>query len=814
MMNSFCKLLMVFATLLFVHQSYGQIQISEISDNSYIEVVNSGTNTIDVSNYWLCNRPAYSRFNTLTVECGQLNLAPGASVTLSGFGLSNSGDELGIYINSNFGSVSAMADYVIYGNRGGSTREAVAVAAGLWSTGDRAPAINGGTSLNRDLTQSGVQAYSIGSSSICITPPPPPPPTCNVSGGNITLDNGATSTAICVDGVPDPLQVTFTQPATGSATGYIITDDAGNILALPPAQPFDLDGAGVGNCFIYSVSYESGFGGAVVGNNISNLTGCFDLSNSILVYRQAPDGGSLSLLDGSTSFAQCAGQIVFDVTHTTNAPNLSYWYIITDDNNIILDWVNSANSNTIDLSAAPAGVCRVWGWSYRGLPNPVIGDPLSTLRDDTCEDVSDSFITVYREIPDGGSVSLLNGSTSYTGTAGNIVFDVTHTTTAPNLSYWYIITDEVGTILGWVNSANSNTIDLSSAPPGVCRIWGWNYRGLSDPVIGQPLSTLRDDFCEDVSDNFITVTRQGNGACNAQAETLSLSDGRTSLQVCAADGEPDYISFGPFNNTVGAYQIVVTNANDYIISLPTNTTINVDGMSIGEYRIYLVAYMGTLNGLSVGNNINNLQGCFDLSNAFLLDRIQCDPNCQMPINLRYKRLGSNAFLISWDRSPDANKYEIELGFEGSSSRFKVPISGTRVFLITGSTRVILVRVRSICNNGFSPYSNYISFQAEHTRSRSFDTGDGEVFGEFIISQPELEVFPNPASEYINVDFKLDIESTLQIYDATGKEMYRSDMSNGPIDQRIDISQMPQGIYHMVISSDGEILDQSKFIKIN
>ena len=89
-----------------------------------------------------------------------------------------------------------------------------------------------------------------------------------------------------------------------------------------------------------------------------------------------------------------------------------------------------------------------------------------------------------------------------------------------------------------------------------------------------------------------------------------------------------------------------------------------------------------------------------------------------------------------------------------------------------------------------------------------------MFGEFIISQPELEVFPNPASEYINVDFKLDIESTLQIYDTTGKEMYRSDMSNGPIDQRIDISQMPQGIYHMVISSDGEILDQSKFIKIN
>ncbi len=636
-------------------------------------------------------------------------------------------------------------------------------------------------------------------------------------GGSLSLLDGSTSFAQCAGQIV--FDVTHTTTAPNLSYWYIITDDNNLILDWvnsANSNTLDLSAAPAGVCRVWGWSYR-GLSDPVIGQPLSTLRDdfCEDVSDSfITVYREIPDGGSLSLIDGSTSFAQCAGQIVFDVTHTTTAPNLSYWYIITDDNNLILDWVNSANSNTLDLSAAPAGVCRVWGWSYRGLSDPVIGQPLSTLRDDFCEDVSDSFITVYREIPDGGSVSLLDGSTSYTGTTGNIVFNVTHTTTAPNISYWYIITDDNSNILGWVNSANSNTIDLSSAPAGVCRIWGWNYRGLSDPVIGQPLSTLRDDFCEDVSDNFITVTRQGNGACNAQADSLRLSDGRTSLQVCAADGEPDYISFGPFNNTVGASQIVVTNANDYIISLPTNTTINVDGMSIGEYRIYLVAYMGTLNGLTVGSNINNLQGCFDLSNAFILDRIQCDPNCQMPINLRYKRLGSNAFLISWDKSPDAIKYEIELGFEGSSRRFRVPISGTRVILITGSTRVILARVRSICNNGFSPYSNYISFQAEHTRSRSFDTGDGEVFGEFIISQPELEVFPNPASEYINVGFELDIESTLQIYDATGKEMYKSEMSNGPIDQRIDISQMPQGIYHMIISSDGEILDQSKFIKIN
>ena len=115
--------------------------------------------------------------------------------------------------------------------------------------------------------------------------------------------------------------------------------------------------------------------------------------------------------------------------------------------------------------------------------------------DDFCEDVSEEFIIVYREVPDGGSVTLLDGSTSFAQCAGQITFDVTHTTTAPNLSYWYIITDEDNIIIDWVNSANSNTLDLSSAPAGTCRVWGWNYRGLSDPVLGDALSTLMHDFC-------------------------------------------------------------------------------------------------------------------------------------------------------------------------------------------------------------------------------------------------------------------------------------------------------------------------------
>ncbi len=440
-------------------------------------------------------------------------------------------------------------------------------------------------------------------------------PVCEVTTGDISLDDGSTSTSICVDGNPDPLNI-VTTGGTGTSTGWIITDDANNILALPPAPPFDLDGAGPGTCLIWYVTYDD-IAGNMVGNTLSDITGCFDISNPVTVIREEPDGGMVSLIDGSTTYTGTAGNIVIEVQHTTTASNLSYWYIITDDNDNILAFANSADGNTLDLSGAPPGECHVWGWSYRGLDDPIMGENISTLTDDDCEAISDNFITVIREAsvcevttgdislddgstetsicvdgnpdplnivttggtgtstgwiitddannilalppappfdldgagpgtcliwyvtyddiagnmvgntlsditgcfalsnpvtvireePDGGMVSLIDGSTTYTGTAGNIVIEVQHTTTASNLSYWYIITDDNDNILAFANSADGNTLDLSGAPPGECHVWGWSYRGLDDPIPGENISTLTDDDCEAISDNFITVIR-------------------------------------------------------------------------------------------------------------------------------------------------------------------------------------------------------------------------------------------------------------------------------------------------------------------
>jgi len=234
---------------------------------------------------------------------------------------------------------------------------------------------------------------------------------CNVDGGS--LAGGPFS--FCVDGVPDniPVNGIVLTPGSGSNRGWVITDDNGNILGLPPTfSAVNFDEAGAGSCYVYYIRYENGLQGLAPGNNINNLQGCFDLSNFVEVIREIPDGGTVLLANGGgTTYTGCAGDIVIDLTFTTTAPNLSYWYIITDDQNVILDFMNSNNGNTIDLSGVAPGECRVWGWSYRGLSDPIRGQSVFTLNDDACEDISDGWLTVIREdCPPGGGNGGDNGS--------------------------------------------------------------------------------------------------------------------------------------------------------------------------------------------------------------------------------------------------------------------------------------------------------------------------------------------------------------------------------------------------------------------
>ena len=111
---------------------------------------------------------------------------------------------------------------------------------------------------------------------------------CMVDAGSIELtDEGGTVTTRCLTtGATDAVAVTLSGNPMGDLMTFVITDDAGLILGVPPNNgPFNLTGAGPGTCNIYYISYREDLVGLAEGNTLNDLDGCFALSNPVTVNR-------------------------------------------------------------------------------------------------------------------------------------------------------------------------------------------------------------------------------------------------------------------------------------------------------------------------------------------------------------------------------------------------------------------------------------------------------------------------------------------------------------------------------------------------
>ncbi|MDF1695475.1 MAG: T9SS type A sorting domain-containing protein, partial [Saprospiraceae bacterium] len=439
-------------------------------------------------------------------------------------------------------------------------------------------------------------------------------------GGTISTTD---ETTICIDGIGDPIDVSLTGNSGGNSA-WVITDESLNILGIPPGPPFDLDGAGPGVCLIWHLSFEDGLTGAEVGMNAADLEGCYELSNSITVTRDIIDGATISLTNGETIYSNCPGNVVFDVQNTSDNVYFDYYYVITNENDVILAWVDAAQTQTLDLSAAPAGECHVWGWNSIGTSTPVMGDHISSLEGESCEELSDNFITVLRTLPDGGYIEFDDGTTSYEGCAGAIDFDLVFSTSTFQ-NYWFVVTDDNNNILTWFNSDNGGWIDLNGAPPGICRIYGWNEMDLPEPIVGQPISSLSDPMCGDVSENWVTVNRldcetemcevtpaviytEANNienrvvVANRASGTISVINSDTDKVISTHDmpndGEPMYVVYNSANNTylVGDY-------NGYVAAFDAHDFSNTANVKVGD-GVFHMWMSPDRNQLWVNNEID------------------------------------------------------------------------------------------------------------------------------------------------------------------------------------------------------------------
>ncbi|MTB50591.1 T9SS type A sorting domain-containing protein [Lewinella sp. W8] len=438
------------------------------------------------------------------------------------------------------------------------------------------------------------------------------------TGGTVRLESGATATTLCPgDGIADILTFVSTGATATNEFAFIITDENGVVISLPASGTIDFEDAPVGLCRVYGLSYS----GDVLlneGDNINEVqlaTECAALSdNFVTVDRIEATTGPISLEDGGLEALICPGDLIpdplfFDSTGTSLE---RFNYIVTDTNNVL---IQVAFTDRINFETFPEGVCRVWGLGYNGLisanPGDVAGvDQLAT----ECAALSENFVTVVKEIPDGGEVSLADGTNEITVCPMDGVPDLVEvvSTDAVGARFIYVVTTSENIIL---TVSEENTFNFDEAVEGRCRIWGLSYQGTltagpGDDATAVDLAT----GCFDLSDNFVTVIRE-----EVMGGTVSLNNGATQTATCPGDGVADVLRFRSEGATGPSYTYVITDENNVILDFPADDSFDFEGAGVGVCRVWGLAFAGDPLAL-VGDTASTAQlatGCFSLSENFV-----------------------------------------------------------------------------------------------------------------------------------------------------------------------------------------------------
>lgn len=425
----------------------------------------------------------------------------------------------------------------------------------------------------------------------------------SAAGGSISSSMGA-NFEICIEGViSDPIDVALSG-ADGQFSRWIITNDNGDIIGLPGNPPFRLDPTIGEVCNIWHLGFESSFQGLFLGQNVSTFTGCYGLSNSIRVTKRSSSAGTINANGGFTFIDVCGtgGSQMVNVALFNNFGN-NQTFVISDPNGNIISVGGGPN---FDFSSYALGEYRINHVSYYSGNGPAVGQNIGTLTGD-CLDISNTM-TINKYDPTGGTISTPGGTIDVCGDGANDMVDVTITGNRGGFNRW-IVTDANGNIIGLPGNPPFN---FEGYPHGTCFLWHISYEnGIGGVNVGTNVNTLSG--CFDIS-NSIMINKQ-----SINAGTLTFPDGTTTTGICLQDNDPDIIdvTHSGSNGPSGSY--VITDNSGTILEVGGTPPFDLTNAGPGICRIYFVSHDG-VTGLDSGASINNLGGCFAVTNYVTVNR--------------------------------------------------------------------------------------------------------------------------------------------------------------------------------------------------
>ena len=662
-------------------------------------------------------------------------------------------------------------------------------------------------------------------------------------GGIIKVVEGDTSN-ICI-GNSAPSRIKFTKDSINELTySYLITDQSNRYLGhFTNIDLLSFKDYSTGNINVWGLSHTGNIilqkGDSILNKDIS--TGCFQLSkNSISLKLNVFRGHTVKTNINSDSLLICTGDGLPNLVNFSSSDSLSglnYRYVLTTLANNIIQVINGTS---IDFEAIGLREMRLYSVAFNGNFNSQTGVSIFNANlSSGCYKISDNFIKILRDRPANHRILFSNNDTiqklclSKSGSFARLKSTFTGKT-----GYVYILLNKFNSIIMLNPTQN---IDIEKLEDGDYQVYGLSYTGSLNLQVGN--SFKPDDIlatsCFRLSSNSVKFYK-GGYAEGGQISTFLSSN---TLFSCPKDGVADLIDISVPNNPIGTnYQFLITDSLNRLFYAPfDNQLINFDNTPAGNYRVYGIAYTGSLSFQLGGNIINNtlVNACFDLSDNYLeiyhnkpeagqiskrdgtisrtiiainnnqKDSILLKVTNAKPINVPYSFVMVNENnMIVYTHNASFNLDTLKIGryriYGVASSSPNLSLSVGKSFSDIGKAENCIIISSNflevdIIPSSSSPIVNNILIASEKAQHIA------------------LSAFPNPVNDVLNVqirqtEYKSE-QATLRLTHISGKILFELNTNLGKGEQllAIPMAMYPSGLYILTVDA-GENLYTGKIIK--
>ena len=422
--------------------------------------------------------------------------------------------------------------------------------------------------------------------------------------GDIWLLDDRTIKTICVgDGASDAF-ITFIDNEIGANSKWIVSDIDGTIMAVITFNTFNLEGIDPGHCQIFHISYDGTVENLSAGNNINDLLGCFDLSNPIDVIRIAGET-SIGQLELTSPKQFCTGDGIPDTVSVELSTYLgdSLNYLLVDESETILSISDTSYFELEGFSKSDS--LTIFAIAYlEGLDRLEVGLTLDKIEG--CYSLSNP-VGITLGVVDGGTISFGDSISTTVICSNDQIPDTTYLTVNDTCGayYTYFIFDNNGTILA---RFETDTLDLDVGTQDT------SYLVLvaSTDSISGIVNINEIVGCFDTSNTLMILNSSGEVLAN----DLNLE---SPFVVCLPPGVRDTL-FLERNGDIGVIlRYVLTDLNDTIIGIFDSDTIDLSILDLNQYKLYNFAGSNFIEGLEINQSLQNITGCYDLSEPILLN---------------------------------------------------------------------------------------------------------------------------------------------------------------------------------------------------